>query len=71
MVISPFLLIIYVGSDWQMHHHCLKTQEVVSSHTAQNHAEEIHYSLDEWDITGKVVMVTTDNAQNIRNAITD
>ena len=49
---------------------CLKTQEVVSSHTAQNLAEEIH-SLDEWDITDKVVMVTTDNAQNIRNAITD
>ena len=61
----------YVGDDWQMHHHCLKTQEVVSSHTAQNLAEEIHYSLDEWDISDKVVMVTTDNVQNIRNAITD
>ena len=61
----------YVGDDWQMHHQCLKTQEVVSSHTAQNLDEEIHYSLDEWDITDKVVMVTTDNAQNIRNAITD
>ena len=61
----------YVGDDWQMHHHCLKTQEVVSSHIAQNLAEEIRYSLDEWDITDKVVMVTTDNAQNIRNAITD
>lgn len=36
----------YVGNDWQMHHHCLKTQEVVSSHTAQNLAEEICYSLD-------------------------
>ena len=54
-----------------MHHHCLKTQEVISSHTAHNLAEEIRYSLDEWDITDKVVMVTTDNAQNIRNAITD
>ena len=60
----------YDGDDWQMHHHCLKTQ-VVSSHTAQNLAEEIHYSLDEWDITDKVVMVTTDNVQNIQNAITD
>ena len=35
----------YVGDD--LHHHCLKTQEVVSSHTAQNLDEEIHYSLDE------------------------
>ena len=66
-----FLSAHYVGDDWQMHHHSLKTQEVVSSHIAQNLAEEICYSLDKWDITDKVVMVTTDNAQNIRNAITD
>ena len=56
-------------NDWEMHHHCLQTREVVSSHTAENLAEEIHYSLDEWNITEKVVMVTTDNAQNIKNAI--
>ena len=67
VVTSPFLLIMLamIGKC------CLKTQEVVSSHTAQNLAEEIHYSLDKWDITDKVVMVTTDNAQNIRNAIID
>ena len=61
----------FVGDDWEMHHHCLQTRDVVSSHTAQNLAEEIHYSLDEWDVTGKVVMVTTDNAQNIKNAISE
>ena len=46
----------YVDDDWQMHHHCLKTQEVVSSHIAQNLAEEICYSLEVWDITDKVVL---------------
>ena len=61
----------FVGDNWQMHHHCLQTQKVVSSHTGQNLAEQIQYSLDEWDITDKVVMVTTDNGPNIQNAITD
>lgn len=32
-------------NDWEMHHHCLQTREVVSSHTAENLAEEIRYSL--------------------------
>ena len=59
------LLAHFVGDDWQMHHHCLQTQEVVSSHTAQNVAEQMQCSLDEWDITDKVVMVTTDNGPSI------
>ena len=61
----------FVGDDWEMHHHCLQTREVVSSHTVENLAEEIRYSLDKWDISEKVVMVTTDNGQNIKNAITE
>ena len=59
----------FVGDDWKMDHYCLQTREVVSSHTAQNLAGEISCSLDEWGITDKVVMVTTDNGQNIKNAI--
>ena len=45
----------FVGDDWQMHHHCLQTQEVVSSYTAQNLAEQMQCSLDEWDITDKLL----------------
>ena len=59
----------FVGDDWKMDHYCLQTREVISSHTAQNLAGEISCSLDEWGITDKVVMVTTDNGQNIKNAI--
>ena len=65
------LLAHFVGDDWQMHHHCLQTQEVVSCYTAQNLAEQMQCSFDEWDITDKVVMVTTDNGPNIQNSITD
>ena len=54
-----------------MHHHCLQTRKVVSSHAAQSVAEEIHHSLDKWVFTGKVVMVMTDNAENIKNAISE
>lgn len=38
-------------NDWEMHHHCLQTCEVVLSHKPENLAEEIHHSLDEWNIT--------------------
>ena len=43
----------FVGDNWEMHYHCLQTCEVVTLHAAHNLAEEIHYSLDEWDVTGK------------------
>ena len=53
------------------HHYCLQTREVVSSHTALNLGDEISRSTEEWEITSKVVMVTTDNGQNIKNAVTE
>jgi len=61
----------HVGDSLEMHCHCLQTHEIRSSHTAQSLAEEISQSLDEWEITDKVVLVTTDNGQNIKNAITE
>ena len=61
----------FVGHDWDMHHYCLQTREVASSHTALNLGDEISRSMEEWEITSKVVMVTTDNGQNIKNAVTE
>ena len=43
-----------------MRHYCLQTHEVVSSYTALNLADEIRNSMEEWEITDKVVMVITD-----------
>ena len=65
------LSVHFVSSDWDMGHYCLQTCEVASSHTALNLADELRNSMEEWEITDKVVMVTTDNGQNIRNAITE
>ena len=53
-----------------MRHYCLQTHEVSSSHTAVNLANELRISMEEWEVTSKVVMVTTDNGQNIKNTIT-
>jgi len=61
----------FVSSDWDMHHYCLLTREVAASQTALNLADELRNSMEEWEITGKIVMVTTDNGQNITNAVTE
>ena len=65
------LSVHFVSSDWDMGHYCLQTHKVASSHTALNLANELRNSMEEWEITDKVVMVTTDNGQNIRNATTE
>lgn len=62
VVTSPFQLIMLV-----MIGKCIITAcEIRLSHTAQNLAEEIRHSLAD-----KVVLLTTDNGQNIKNAITE
>ena len=61
----------YISIDWEMCHHCLQTREVSTSHNAENLAQELRQSLDEWGIYKKVLIVTTDNAANIRKAIVD
>ena len=65
------LSVHFVSSDWNMGYYCMQTREVASSHTALNLADELRNSMEEWEITDKVVMVTTDNGHNIRNAITE
>ena len=41
------------------------------AHNAENLANEIEEVLNKWDIRDRIYGATTDNAQNIRNAITD
>ena len=57
--------------DMQIHHHCITTQEVFVAHNAENLAYEIEEVLNKWDIKDIIYGATTDNAQNIRNAIVD
>ena len=60
------LSVHFINSDWDMCHYCLQTRKVASSHTALNLPNELCNSMEEWEITDKVVMVTTNNGQNIK-----
>ena len=66
------ITIHYISPDnMQFHHHCITTQEVSVAHNAENLANEIEEVLNEWGIRERIYGATTDNAQNIRNAIVD
>ena len=57
--------------NMQFHHHCITTQEVSVAHNAENLANAIEEVLNKWGIRDRIYGATTDNAQNIRNAIID
>ena len=61
----------YLTPDMKIHHHCITTREISVAHTAENLANEIEVVLDQWGIRDRIYGATTDNAQNIRNAIVD
>ena len=65
------ITIHYITPDMQIHHHCITTKEVSVAHTAENLASEIEEVLNKWDIRDRIYGATTDNAQNIRNDITE
>ena len=66
------ITIHYISPDnMQFHHHCITTQEVSVAHNAENLANEIEEVLNEWGIRERIYGATTDNTQNIRNAIVD
>ena len=66
------ITIHYISPDnMQFHHHCITTQEVSVVHNTENLANEIGEVLNERGIRERIYGATTDNAQNIRNAIVD
>ena len=61
----------YVSPTWEMKHHCLSTWEVSVAHTAVNIAKELREEIVQWGISDRVHGFTTDNGQNVVNAIVD
>ena len=61
----------YISPTWEMKHHCLSTWEITVAHTAVNIAKELREELVQWGLTDKVHGFTTDNGQNVANAIVD
>jgi len=67
------MTIHFIDSQLVMHHRNLVTRNFPGRHTAVNIAEILKGCATEWNINidKDVVAVTTDNAQNVRNAIID
>jgi len=67
------MTIHFIDSQFVMHHRNLVTRNFPGRHTAINIAEILKGCATEWNINidREVVAVTTDNAQNVRNAIID
>ena len=61
----------YISPTWEMKHHCLSTWEVSVAHTAVNTAKELREEIVHWGLTDKVHGFTTDNGQNVANAVVD
>ena len=59
----------FIDGLWNLKHYCLQIQEITESHTAVNLADDLRNSLEQWESLDRVVMITTDNAANISNAV--
>jgi hypothetical protein len=61
----------YISEKMKMVSRVLSTWCVEVSHTAENLAKELMDLVVEWQLTGKIVAVVTDNAYNIVKAVNE
>lgn len=59
----------FITKEFQMIARVLNTVEVPESHTAINLASRLRQIVDDWQITGKISCIVTDNASNIIKAV--
>lgn len=59
----------FIDSEFKIQSRCLQTQEVPQDHTASSLKEVLSSMFDSWKISEKVCGATTDNGQNIVNAV--
>ena len=58
----------FVDRSWTLNHYLLGAFELNHSHTSDNIKDLLFSVLDDYGITGKVHVIVTDNARNIRTA---
>lgn len=61
--------VYFVDETWTPQTYVLATQEMEERHTAQHLASKLQSIIEEWDLTGKVTAIVTDNASNILAAL--
>lgn len=60
----------FIDENFQLISILLECSAMTSSHTSQNLSSEISRIITEWGIEGKIFLAVSDNANNIKNAIT-
>uniref|UniRef100_A0A3P9LVT4 BED-type domain-containing protein n=1 Tax=Oryzias latipes TaxID=8090 RepID=A0A3P9LVT4_ORYLA len=64
------LTIYYLSANWELKSKCLETVFTPESHTADNLAEALRSSFEEWSLNErKLICITTDNGANIVAAV--
>jgi len=59
----------FVDADWVIQTRFLETRDMPVAHNAENTAEKVDQEMKEWKVRSKVVAATTDNGQNVINAV--
>lgn len=60
----------FINSNFEFNSMLLECSEMLQSHTAPHLAEEIQRITTDWDVTDKVVLAVSDNANNITSVFT-
>ena len=60
----------FISEEWGFESFVLETAHIDVEHTAVNLSSELRRITDKWNISNKIHCITTDNAKNIRNAVT-
>ena len=69
---SPYMSLTFhtITPEWKLETKCLQTSFFPEQHTAENLAESLKGSLENWNLDEKnLVAITTDNASNIKAAV--
>ncbi|GBC46886.2 zinc finger BED domain-containing protein 4-like [Rhizophagus irregularis DAOM 181602=DAOM 197198] len=61
----------YIDSNFVLNEITLTVNHIRYPHTAQHIAESLEETLEEWKLREKVFVITTDNATNMKKAISD
>jgi transposase-like protein len=61
----------YIDSNFTLHEVTLTVNHIRYPHTAQHIAESLEETLEEWKLREKVFVITTDNAANMKKAISN
>ena len=61
----------YINSNFILNEITLTVNHIRYPHTAQHIAESLEETLEEWKLRDKVFIITTDNAANMKKAISD